>query len=219
MIFARYPTPGKAKTRLIPTLGAEGAARLYQQLAEYTVAQARALQHQREVTIALWYTGAKEATMRAWLGEGLVYFPQPEGDLGDRLIMAFHTALNEGHRSAIAIGTDCPELDAATLAQGFEALQQHPLVLGPASDGGYYLIGLQQPAPNLFKGIAWSTSTVLSQTVALAAQAGLAPTYLPTLTDIDIPEDLVIWEQIQLTALAQPTATWGCQRFPSSFQR
>ncbi len=198
MIFARYPIPGQAKTRLIPALGAEGAAQLYRQLAEHTVGQARVLQRQRGITVMLWYTGAENATMRGWLGDGLVYHPQPQGDLGDRLTAAFQTAFQEGYRAAIAIGTDCPQLDAATLEQGFLALQPYPLVLGPASDGGYYLIGLRQLVPSLFQGIAWSTASVLAQTVAQAAQAGLTPAYLPTLTDIDTPEDLELWDQLPL---------------------
>ncbi|NJL49560.1 MAG: glycosyltransferase [Leptolyngbyaceae cyanobacterium SM2_5_2] len=202
MIFARYPTPGQAKTRLIPALGAEGAVQLYRQLAEHTVGQARILQRQPEVAVMLWYTGAEEAAMRSWLGDGLCYSPQSEGDLGDRLATAFWAAFEGGCRSAIAIGTDCPELDVATLAQAFVLLQQHPLVLGPASDGGYYLIGLRQFVPGLFQGIVWSTASVLSQTVAQAAQAGLTPAYLPTLTDIDTPEDLDVWEQLSLN---QPT--------------
>jgi uncharacterized protein len=196
IIFARYPTPGLAKTRLIPALGALGAVQIYRQLAEHTVAQAKALQGQRRLAIAIYYTGAEASVMAAWLGEELTYLAQSDGDLGDRLTAAFQTAFDQGYDTAIAIGTDCPELDAITLDQGFAALQDHPLVLGPANDGGYYLIGLRQPAPALFQNIAWSTATVLAQTVDQAAHLGLTPAYLPTLTDIDTPEDLARWQPI-----------------------
>ncbi|HIK44255.1 MAG TPA: TIGR04282 family arsenosugar biosynthesis glycosyltransferase, partial [Leptolyngbyaceae cyanobacterium M65_K2018_010] len=199
ILLARYPQPGQVKTRLIPALGAEGAAQVYRQLAEHTVAQGRILQSQRSLALNLWYTGATEAAMQTWLGEGLIYQAQPQGDLGDRLTAAFRFAFDQGYGSAIAVGTDCPGLNAGILEQGFTALENHPLVLGPAQDGGYYLIGLKQLWPRLFQGIAWSTASVLAQTLAQARQLGLTPAFLPTLTDVDRPEDLAAWQPITWT--------------------
>ena len=189
LVFARYPTPGQAKTRLIPALGPAGAAQLYQHLAERVIAQVRALPF--PVEIALWYSGATAATMQAWLGDDLIYCPQPEGDLGHRLSAAMDWAFAQGYGSALVIGTDCPDLNAAILTQGLEALAAGAdLVLGPAQDGGYYLLGLTSPQPALFEGITWSTAAVLAQTLAQAERLHLTPTYLPTLVDIDTPEDL-----------------------------
>jgi rSAM/selenodomain-associated transferase 1 len=98
-------------------------------------------------------------------------------------------------KAAIIIGTDCPELTDALLTQAFQALQQTALVLGPATDGGYYLIGLRQMVPDLFQSIAWSTDRVFQQTVMIARNLNLSISALPTLTDVDRPEDLPVWEQ------------------------
>ncbi|MEB3290672.1 MAG: TIGR04282 family arsenosugar biosynthesis glycosyltransferase [Leptolyngbya sp.] len=189
LVFARYPVPGQAKTRLIPALGPEGAAQLYRHLAERSIAQVRAITP--AVAIALWYSGASAPVMRTWLGDDLIYCPQPPGDLGQRLTAALDWAFDQGYASALVVGTDCPDLDTAILTQGLEALARgSDCVLGPAQDGGYYLLGLRSPQPALFQGIAWSTEVVLAQTVAQAQRLGLTPTYLPTLIDMDTPEDL-----------------------------
>lgn len=200
IIFARYPEPGKVKTRLMPAVGAEGAARIYREMAEYTLAQARAAAQMKGVALQLWLTGGHRDALKPWLGQDISYHPQPEGELGDRLTFAFQSAFEAGYHAAIAIGTDCPSLDSYFLLQAFEALDNHDLVLGPATDGGYYLIGLQRPMPELFQGIAWSTANVLRQTEAIADGLGLTRYHLPSLTDVDTPEDLELWRQIKKTA-------------------
>jgi len=197
IVFTRYPEPGKAKTRLIPALGAEAAAALHRQMTELTLTQVTLLQH-RALTVEVWFTGGDRALMQTWLGENLLCQPQPEGALGDRMAQAFQAAFDDGVAAAIIIGTDCPELTSALLAEAFQALQQTDLVLGPATDGGYYLIGLRQMVPDLFQSIAWSTDQVFQQTVAIASRLNLSLTSLPTLTDIDRPEDLPVWEQVLL---------------------
>jgi rSAM/selenodomain-associated transferase 1 len=194
LIFARYPTPGQVKTRLMPRLGAEGAAQLYRQMAEQTLQQALRLASQRSLGIGVWYTGGEADAMAAWLGPEVDYHRQPEGDLGHRLKAAFARAFAQGPGAVVAIGTDCPDLDAALLAEAFDRLEHYPLVLGPARDGGYYLIGLVEPQPQLFEGIPWSSAAVLATTVERAHQLGLVPTYLPQLSDIDRPEDLDRWQ-------------------------
>jgi rSAM/selenodomain-associated transferase 1 len=193
IIFARYPTPGQVKTRLIPRLGAEGAARLYRQMAEQTLQNALRLASRRCLAIGVWYTGGEADAMAAWLGPQVAYHRQPGGDLGQRLKAAFAGAFAQGPGAVVAIGTDCPDLDAALLAEAFDHLEHHPLVLGPAQDGGYYLIGLRAPQPQLFQGIPWSSAAVLATTVERAHQLGLMPAYLATLRDVDRPEDLDPW--------------------------
>jgi uncharacterized protein len=111
--------------------------------------------------------------------------------------LAFQSAFGTGSKRVVTIGIDCPELDAATLAQAFLALQEHDLVLGPATDGGYYLIGLRSLIPELFSGIDWGTDQVFRQTIAVAEAKGLAIATLTPLTDVDRPEDLPIWEATQ----------------------
>lgn len=197
VVFARYPVPGQAKTRLIPALGADGAACLYQQLAEQTVRQCRLLRAGYPVALQIQYAGGDEDRMRAWLGPELDYRAQKEtGHLGDRMHHAFQTAFQEGVSAVVVIGTDCPELDAPLLEQAFNALQQQDLVLGPAVDGGYYLIGLRQDVPQLFQDIAWSTSQVLAQTINRARPLGLAIALLPQLRDMDTPADLAFWQPV-----------------------
>jgi uncharacterized protein len=186
IIFTRYPEPGKTKTRLIPALGENGAAQLHRRMAEHTLEQARSL----TCAIEIWYVGGTKELMQDWLGTDLCYREQPTGDLGDRMCGAFRSAFEQGYQSVMIIGTDCPGITTAILAQGFAELQNLVVAIGPAIDGGYYLIGLQRLVPELFQGITWSTSTVFSETVAIADKLQL-PTYsLPSLSDIDLPNDL-----------------------------
>ena len=196
IIFTRYPRPGKAKTRLIPALGAEGAATLQRQMTEHTLAQVKNLAS--SISVEIWIADDRSAQgqMQDWLGTEWVYQPQGEGDLGDRLITASQAAFATGMERAIIIGTDCPGLDADRLTQAFQALQNHDLVLGDATDGGYYLIGLRRSLPELFRGISWGTSVVRQQTVAIANQLNLTIAHLPVLSDIDYPEDLPIWQAV-----------------------
>lgn len=191
IIFSRYPEPGKTKTRLIPALGAEGAATLHRQMTAHTLAEARELQRACALSVEVHFAGGNHQQMQTWLGAELIYRQQSEGDLGDRLAAAFATAFAAGMTRVIIIGTDCPDLHSAILLQAFQALTQHDLVLGPAQDGGYYLIGLQRLFPELFVGVSWGTASVRQQTVEIAKALDLAIAFLPLLSDIDRPEDLV----------------------------
>jgi uncharacterized protein len=186
IIFTRYPRPGQAKTRLIPALGPEGAARLQKAMTEHSLRQARGFKR----PIAIYYTNGEESELRDWLGEDLCYYPQCSGDLGAKMLGAFWDSLGEEVGAAVIIGTDCPGIDTQLLAQTFEALQTSDLVLGPALDGGYYLIGLRRVIPALFDNIPWSTDQVLGQTLGIAKGLGLDVYLLPELPDIDRPEDL-----------------------------
>lgn len=190
IVFTRYPEPGKTKTRLIPALGPEGAAKLQRQMTQTTLAEAKHLQLQRSAQVEVYFTGASLSAMTTWLGTEFAYRPQPEGNLGQRLETAFAGAFTAGMQRVIAIGIDCPDLKAEILVQAFEHLMQKDLVLGPALDGGYYLIGLRRFVPELFQNIAWSTAAVLQQTTEIAQRLGLAIADLPPLGDIDRPEDL-----------------------------
>ena len=205
LLFLRYPQVGRTKTRLIPALGAAGAAELQRQMAEYLV---RRLQHPRW-TFQVQYSGASLAQMHDLLGEDFRYRQQAEGDLGDRLWHGFERAFSQESglmNCAIAIGADCPDLSGSHIQQAFDALQHSDVVLGPASDGGYYLIGLRQPTAgvslrSLFQDIDWSTSYVFQQTMQKVQQLGLKSAQLEMLSDVDRPEDLAIWEKLQLQYL------------------
>ncbi len=189
VVFMRWPEAGRSKTRLIPALGAEGAAALHKQMAEHTVAVAREFCQKQDVHLSVCFTGATTKSMQSWLGRGIAFELQCEGNLGERLHHACEQHCESGV-SFLIIGTDCPELSPAILAQANAALASHDVVLGPAADGGYYLIGLKQPCAALFTGIAWGESRVCHDTEVAAAAEGLCVAKLPVLSDVDRPEDL-----------------------------
>jgi uncharacterized protein len=196
IVFTRYPIPGKTKTRLIPALGAAGAANLHRQMTEHTLAQVRQLRAD-SVAIAIHYAGATtDRELADWLGADLVYRAQGDGDLGERMARSIKIAVQAGYERVIIIGTDCPGLTTDILRLAFEQLHDRDVVLGPAIDGGYYLIGMQRLIPELFLEISWGTSVVRQQTIEIATKLGLSMGDLPLLADIDRPEDLPIWEQI-----------------------
>lgn len=197
LIFTRYPEAGKTKTRMIPLLGAQEAANLQRQMTEHTLTTVKQLQGQLMVNVAIFYTGGNLQLMRSWLGDEYDYVNQGEGDLGIRLSAAFQRGFEQGMGKVMIIGIDCPDLTETILRKGVEALSQHDLVLGPAIDGGYYLIGTQRWIPQLFKDISWGTGEVLNETKAIATQLNLKTALLPQLADIDRPEDLSIWRKFE----------------------
>ena len=165
IIFTRYPEPGKTKTRLIPVLGAEGAADLQRRMAEHVLAQAQDLAARREVSLEVCYEGGDEALLSRWLGSRFSYCEQRAGDLGIRMNAAFKEAFLKGSERVLIIGTDCPGLTDKLLETALEGLHEHDVVLGPARDGGYYLIGLKRLCPSLFHDIQWGTHEVLARTL------------------------------------------------------
>ena len=189
ILFARYPVPGQAKTRLIPALGPEGAARLHRRLTEHAVAVARAAGRGARAGLTICFTGAPRRDFRRWLGADLAYAAQPVGDLGARLRHAFSSAFRDGARRVIVFGADIPDISPQILIQAFAGLDAHDVVLGPAADGGYYLIGLKRDVPVLFSGISWGTELVRGQTHAVIGSLGLSVAELPTLGDVDLPVD------------------------------
>lgn len=191
IIFTRYPEPGKTKTRLIPVLGAEGAANLQRQMTEQKLAEAKKLQEINCISLEIHFTGGNQQLMQNWLGN-LTYKQQSEGDIGCRMVSAFQTAFEAEMSRVVLIGIDCPDLKAELMADAFQALNKHDLVLGPAKDGGYYLIGLNYLISELFIGISWSTAKVLEQTQHIIQKLELAIAYLPILSDVDRPEDLAV---------------------------
>jgi len=197
IIFTRYPEPGKTKTRMIPALGEQGAAQLQQQMTEHTLAQVKNVN--RPLSVEIQFAGGTISQMQNWLGDNWLYTPQSPGDLGQRMTSAFETAFASGMARVVIIGIDCPQLNGTLLQMAFERLQNKDLVLGPALDGGYYLVGLSRSLPELFQGIPWGTSEVFSDTLKIAKPLGVSVSLLPMLSDIDRPEDLPIWNYIQST--------------------
>ncbi|MEH2075318.1 MAG: TIGR04282 family arsenosugar biosynthesis glycosyltransferase [Nostoc sp.] len=196
IIFTRYPEPGKTKTRLIPALGNLGAANLQRKMTEHTIFQVQELQKKIALSMEVRFAGGNLQLMQDWLGLDLVYQSQGEGDLGSRMARSLFDAFESGADKVIIIGTDCPGVNAQILTTAFEELHTFDLVLGPALDGGYYLIGLCQPIPELFANIEWGTAQVFQKTLEIARNINLSHVNLSPLADIDRPEDLPIWEQV-----------------------
>lgn len=190
LIFVKYPEPGRVKTRLAATVGAEQAAEIYERLVAEVFAR---LPDDAEV-IVCFDPAERGGEIRRWIG-GLTgkgplrFLPQAAGDLGERLERAFAEAFALGFGQVAAIGTDCIEIDAPIFDETWTALGEHDVVLGPSEDGGYYLIALAAPCPPLFHGIAWSGASVLADTLARAAAAGLRVHRLPVRLDVDTEED------------------------------
>lgn len=164
IVFSRWPTPGKTKTRLIPALGSLGAAELQRQMTVWTVQTARGWARSDQRQVEICHEGGSWRQMRRWLGPGLSYRRQEPGDLGYRMASAFAAAFNEGCRRAILIGTDNPSITLALLNEALLALGDNDLVLGPTLDGGYWLIGMKRPLA-VFEGAVWGTERVLAQTL------------------------------------------------------
>jgi uncharacterized protein len=163
---------------------------LFERLRQREASPTRRFANANRMRIAVHFDGSNYHQMSDWLGADLIYQSQGEGDLGIRMDRSIASACQSGSERVVLIGTDCPDLTVEILAQAFKQLEDSDLVLGAAVDGGYYLIGMCQPQPELFIDIDWSTDRVLQQTISVAQRLNLAVSYLPTLADIDRPEDL-----------------------------
>ncbi|HEV7913082.1 MAG TPA: TIGR04282 family arsenosugar biosynthesis glycosyltransferase [Albitalea sp.] len=190
IVMAKAPRPGFAKTRLLPALGADGAARLAERLLESAMATA-VESRIGPVTLCCDPDATHAAFVRLAARHAITPALQGDGDLGVRMQRALSQALRE-HRRAVLIGTDAPGIDAAYLRDAADALIDHDAVFGPATDGGYTLVGVSGEAPaSLFAGIAWSTAEVMAQTRARLGRLALRHVELRTLPDIDEPADLI----------------------------
>ncbi len=195
-IFARWPEPGRVKTRLAPALTPALTCALHRAMLADALATVAASGADERL---LFWSDRPAGTDLAASGvvgadaSGLVIREQRGDGLGARLEAAFAKLVSAPGDRAIVSGSDCPDLDGAACARAFEALATSDVVLAPARDGGYALIGLRRPAPELFRGIEWGSEHVLEQTLARAAESGLTVARLATLEDIDTPEDLLRW--------------------------
>ncbi|EFK11472.1 glycosyltransferase, group 2 family protein [delta proteobacterium NaphS2] len=192
IIFGRYPIPGNTKTRLIPVLGPVGAANLQRHLTEKTLDIATSFAAENNVTIECCFEGGSFQKIYRWLGPLPVLTFQRGGDLGRRMRDALFDALNGGRKRSVLLGTDIPGLTVEILKNAFDALLENDVVLGPSTDGGYWLIGMKRPI-DLFQKIEWGSSRVLEQTLTQAKRLGLSCAVLKSLSDVDTPEDLIKW--------------------------
>ena len=188
VIFARAPEPGAVKTRLIPALGADGAARLHLAFVDDACALSRGLGATRTLAVA---GDARDPALAAIAArEAIPVVAQASGDLGARMAHAIRDALYDGADAALVVGTDAPALPRAFLQRALAALAVAEVVVGPARDGGYWAVGARADLPWLFAGMPWGTGRVLALTVEKLRSRGARWTLADEAWDVDRPEDL-----------------------------
>jgi rSAM/selenodomain-associated transferase 1 len=194
-VFARAPQLGRVKTRLAADVGNAAALAAYLELGRtcwHEVTMARRLTAARAI-LAFTPSDAEES-MAAWLPGADAYLPQCAGDLGARMRHALERETAAGARRILTIGTDCPTLSAATIVVAFDSLRDADVVIGPATDGGYYLIGVREPHEVLFRDVPWSSDRTLAVTLERAGEAGLSVRLLEKLSDVDTLSDWNAWK-------------------------
>ncbi|OIR01350.1 guanylyl transferase CofC like protein [mine drainage metagenome] len=185
IIFTKNLIYGQVKTRLAATVGNDMALTVYQRLLQHTAA----ITHHLPLNKIIFYSNSL-VEKDIWNND--VYKKQLQSgiDLGERMQNAFLSAFKEGNSEVAIIGTDCLELTSAIILNAFENLKNNDVVIGPAQDGGYYLLGMKQTHPQLFQNISWSTDEVLKQTLSVCNNLNLSVYLLPQLSDIDNENDL-----------------------------
>lgn len=190
-IFLKYPVPGQVKTRMAAAIGDDAAAACYQEMAELVLSRTADTEAFRRI---LFITPEERILdFVRWLPDE-TFLPQRGADLGLRMADAFGRLLAQAD-GAVLIGSDAPDISAELIAEAFDCLHRHDLVIGPAQDGGYYLIGMKRLHGSLFEGIAWSTSGVFAETLRKAETLNLSCRLLPELADIDTMEDYTRWQE------------------------
>lgn len=198
-VFAKAPIPGQVKTRLAERWDSETAARVAEAFLRDTLDRLGGIPARRVLAYA---PRQAEAYFAAIAGTGYELYPQAEGDLGERMSDFFAVQFRQRAETVIIVGTDSPTLPLGFVKTAQEQLQTADLVLGPATDGGYYLIGARPPAPPVFRNVPWGTSQVLAATVERVAQSGCRLALLPPWYDVDTVDD---WRMLRghLAALRQ----------------
>ncbi len=188
-MFVKSPIKGLVKTRLAAQTSGDFEVELYKCFVEDMISLVENLDFHLELC---FYPANMKSTFSEWLGEQHCYKPQTGDNLGERLRNAFDNALKEGFSNVVAIGSDSPDLPVRYLMKSFEALAEHDTVIGPANDGGYYLIGFSKDKfiPEVFDNISWSTDSVFEQTVSILKQHGRKAYLLPLWHDVDTIADL-----------------------------
>jgi hypothetical protein len=198
ILFAKEPVAGEVKTRLSPPLAPGEAAELAAAFIEDTAVMLTGVAAERKVVACAPPEAA--AALRRLVGEGFALQAQAGGDLGERMHAAFEEAFRGGARRVVIIGADSPTLPRRFIAEAFEALEKKAVVLGPALDRGYYLIGLERPIPDLFRGVRWGSGDVLQRTLEIIGREALPLHLLPLWFDVDTPADLKLL-RLQVEAL------------------
>lgn len=192
--FLKFPQPGHVKTRLAKDLGEKGAAELYEALAERVITEIYPLSESYELVLCVEPSHAIQ-DFRAWIGDNWTFWQQEGNDLGERLANAAEQAFLMDFERVIFIGTDCIGMDEDFIDKAFLQLDTKDIVIGPSSDGGYYLLGIQEPLRWLFQNMAWSTPDVLPESIIRIEAREYQHQLLEEKMDIDTLEDLVTFRE------------------------
>lgn len=184
IIFLKHPELGLCKTRLAKTIGDSNALKIYEKLLQHTHLITQNLPVQKYL-----YFNKENHKPVQWEGDYHISY-QNQGNLGDKMKVAFAEVFKKPHYPVIIIGTDCIELTSEIISNAFRQLNHYDVVIGPAKDGGYYLLGLKNPTPKIFDNIIWSTNTVLSETIKRVQKLDLTHCFMPVLSDVDVETDL-----------------------------
>ena len=193
IVFTKYPAEGKVKTRLAKTMGNKFAASFFRVCAEHTFSE---LLKAEEMGCDLFLFCSEEKEIEQvmkWTGNNFKYYSQQGSDLGIKMYNAFKTVFTKGYKKAIIIGTDSPDISNNLIQSAISILENYNVVIGPANDGGYYLLGFKSKLIDLFSGIEWSTNSVFDNTIEKLNSSKLNYVILDELTDIDTLEDLQYW--------------------------
>jgi hypothetical protein len=190
-IFVKTPVPGEVKTRLTPPLEPEDACELYRAFIADLLAR---LSRLKKVSLTVFYTGSDTAALDGIVPPRTALIPQEGNSLGEKLENAFRTLLGRDGAPACVVGSDSPDLPLAYIKRAFVKLKHREVVLGPSLDGGYYLIGLQRPVPDIFWGISWGDSRVFRDTLGKVKSRGLSLGLIPPWYDVDGADSLSLLE-------------------------
>ena len=204
MVFVKAPRVGQVKTRLARAIGPEAACAAYERMAETLLANVSGL---RNVVLRFTPDDAEKEITR-WMQPSWVLQSQGAGDLGDRMNAAFQDAFSQGAKRVVLIGSDCPVVTPNDINEAWDALGSFDVVLGPAVDGGYWLIGLRAVQQHLFEGIKWSSPEVFEATLRRTKELGLKVQLLRTLADVDTEQDWKRFSSKQGSALGPNLGNW-----------
>lgn len=208
IFYVKWPQKGKVKTRLAREIGSDYAVDLYRC---FILDLTDTLKKLSQDVILCYSPIDSETVFRSWLGDRFRYSPQSDGDLGIRMKRSFIQEFENGYERVVLIGSDTPDLPAETLKQAFTELEETDAVIGPAVDGGYWLIGFRSSGfyPGVFEGISWSTETVLAETMKRFRQKTVPVAVLLQRRDIDTLDSLSKWHESYDPLSMNASYTWS----------
>ena len=204
IVFLKYPENGKVKTRLAKNFDESFATKFYKLCVERLIAEFNS-ELLNDADIFLYCSDIEEIdSARNWLGTEFIYRFQQRGNLGIRMWSAFEELFKSGYKKAVIVGTDIPDLNSEIINNSFELLNKYDSVIGPSTDGGYYLLGIKQNHPELFEEINWSTNSVLNETLKRLENLKFSNYLLNKLIDIDTADNLSEWIKTKKDSLNEP---------------